>query len=125
VTNALRSPTPVWCLLAAAIIGVGAYCATPTCLWSGRVTLHDRERALQDNLSIIRDRILQFRKDRGRYPESLDQLVKGGYLRKVPQDPFAHFPNAWRLDRNDVGGIIAVRSRSDALSRLMSRYSEW
>ncbi len=39
------------------------------------------------NLTIMRDAIDKFQGDRGRYPNSLEELVSAKYLRAVPVDP--------------------------------------
>jgi general secretion pathway protein G len=39
------------------------------------------------SLSVMRDAIDKFHGDRGRYPNSLDELVSTRYLRAVPVDP--------------------------------------
>jgi general secretion pathway protein G len=39
------------------------------------------------NLTIMRDAIDKFQGDRGRYPNSLEELVSAKYLRAIPIDP--------------------------------------
>lgn len=39
------------------------------------------------SLSVMRDAIDKFHGDRGRYPDSLEELVSTRYLRSVPVDP--------------------------------------
>lgn len=39
------------------------------------------------NLTVMRDAIDKFHGDRGRYPNSLDELVGAKYLRAIPVDP--------------------------------------
>lgn len=39
------------------------------------------------NLTILRDAIDKFQGDRGRYPNSLEELVSAKYLRAIPVDP--------------------------------------
>src|SRR4030095_8251878 len=47
-----------------------------------------REAVLRDDLSKMRSLIDQFAADKGRLPQSLDELVSEGYMREVPVDPF-------------------------------------
>ncbi len=46
-----------------------------------------RETVLKENLFQIRHAIDQFAADKGKPPQSLDDLVKGEYLREKPIDP--------------------------------------
>jgi general secretion pathway protein G len=92
---------------------------------NGRTLRLHREQVLRDDLVTLRSALSQFRRDRGRPPESLDQLVTGNYIRKIPSDPFTRSPATWRVDRDDNGDIIQIRSASDAQSTLYSRYSDW
>src|SRR5262249_38659416 len=48
---------------------------------------HAKEATLKQDLNIMRDAIDKFHGDRGRYPETIDELVTMRYLRNVPQDP--------------------------------------
>ncbi|MCA1624507.1 MAG: type II secretion system GspH family protein [Acidobacteria bacterium] len=46
-----------------------------------------REAVLQQNLDTMRRSIDQYGADKGKLPQSLDDLVTGGYLREKPIDP--------------------------------------
>jgi len=52
---------------------------------------------LMENLRTTRDAIDKFYGDKGRYPNSLDELVSSQYLRGLPVDPTAQGPNAWTI----------------------------
>lgn len=54
-----------------------------------------KETVLHSNLSITRDALDKFYGDTGRYPDSLDELVKKKYLRALPLDPIADSTNLW------------------------------
>ncbi len=54
-----------------------------------------RENSLRSSLAVMRNAIDQFAADRGRYPESLEELVEARYLRQVPQDPFTGRQDSW------------------------------
>ena len=54
-----------------------------------------RENSLRTSLGVMRDAIDQFEADKGRYPESLDELVSARYLRSVPTDPLTDSASTW------------------------------
>lgn len=71
-----------------------------------------REQVLQSNLAAMREAIDKFHGDRGRYPDTLEDLVTQRYLRAIPVDPFTESPT-WVVvaPRNaDKGGVIDVQS---------------
>src|ERR1041385_731498 len=53
-----------------------------------KTIMHTREAVLKEDLRSMRMLIDQFAADKGRLPQSLDELVSDGYMREVPQDPF-------------------------------------
>src|SRR6201989_642017 len=53
-----------------------------------KTIMHTREAVLRDDLYKMRSLIDQFAADKGRLPQSLDDLVSEGYMREVPLDPF-------------------------------------
>src|SRR4030095_5420305 len=53
-----------------------------------RTITHTREAVLRDDLFKMRSLIDQFAADKGRLPQSIDELASEGYLREVPVDPF-------------------------------------
>lgn len=72
-----------------------------------------RETALKENLKVMRVTIDKFYSDKGRYPESLGELVEKKYLRSVPVDPFTETDTAWIVlasQDNDKKGIVDVKS---------------
>ena len=52
-----------------------------------RSVQHARETVLKENLWQMRRTIDQFAADKGRLPQSIDELVEAGYLREKPVDP--------------------------------------
>lgn len=58
---------------------------------------HSREVALKQTLMVVRDAIDKFVADTGRYPETLNELVDRGYLRKAPLDPITERSDTWIL----------------------------
>ena len=91
-----------------------------------------KEAVLKHNLAILRERLDQFRADRNKYPSSLQDLVQGGYLREIPEDPMTG-AEEWEevftdFDPNEPEaepGIHDVRSRSEESGSDGKSYSEW
>src|SRR5512147_309570 len=59
-----------------------------------------REAVLRDDLRKMRGLIDQFAADKGRLPQSLDDLVSAGYMREIPEDPFTG-KKEWQQDMGD------------------------
>jgi general secretion pathway protein G len=90
-----------------------------------------REAVLRNDLFQMRRLIDQYAVDRGSLPKSLDDLVRAGYLRELPEDVFTGQQD-WVVvigdDPNlseDLDGIIDVHSASLATSREGTAYKEW
>ena len=92
--------------------------------------LHAREKILRDNLYQLRKMIDVYGADRAALPQSLDDLVKAGFLREIPDDPMTGKKD-WKIDIGDdpnqpgKKGIANVRSASTAKSSEGTPYSEW
>lgn len=72
-----------------------------------------RDTVLRENLRVLRITLDQFHGDRGRYPESLQELVALRYLHAVPVDPVTRSSRSWVLiaPRDGQGaGVADVRS---------------
>ncbi len=96
-----------------------------------KTIMHTREAVLRDDLFKMRSLIDQFAADKGRLPQSLDELVSEGYIRDVPVDPFTGQKD-WALttgdDPNSMSGetgIVDVHSASAEVSTEGTPYSEW
>ena len=91
-----------------------------------------REAALKENLMTLRTVIDQYTLDKLRAPQSLDDLVSAGYLRRLPND-ITDKNTTWRVEYEDVllspdqseSGIVDVHSGSDAISLEGTPYSSW
>jgi prepilin-type N-terminal cleavage/methylation domain-containing protein len=89
-----------------------------------------RESALLSTLTVLRDAIDRFAADRGRYPDSLEELVATRYLRKLPVDPVTGESDGWVLltppPDSHLGGKLAdVRSGAAGRARDGALYAEW
>lgn len=72
-----------------------------------------KETVLRQNLAQIRDALDKYYADRGRYPDTLDDLVERKYLRRPPVDPVTESTSTWVLlppDDTSKGGVSDLRS---------------
>ncbi|KFB69752.1 prepilin-type N-terminal cleavage/methylation domain-containing protein [Candidatus Accumulibacter vicinus] len=63
-----------------------------------------KEAVLSENLHIVRETIDKFYGDKGRYPESLEELVSEKYLRALPHDPVTGSAGTWTIVAPDEAG---------------------
>jgi general secretion pathway protein G len=95
--------------------------------------LRTKESVLKSNLFTLRTVIDEYTFDKGKAPQTLQDLVTEGYLRQVPVDPITGSSETWKLIIEDVltatsstePGIFDVRSGSDQKSLEGTPYSEW
>ena len=95
-----------------------------------RAVENAREASLRTSLNVMRDAIDKFAADKGRYPDSLDELVAKGYLRKVPEDPVTGQPDSWQMlppapDSAMRGEVADVRSGATGRAQNGQPYSAW
>jgi general secretion pathway protein G len=91
-----------------------------------------RESVLRSNLSTLRSVISQYTLDKQKAPQSLDDLVQGGYLRQIPVDPMTRQTN-WEVKEEDVmmsvdqqePGIWDVHSAGSGIASDGTAYSTW
>lgn len=92
-----------------------------------------KETILRQNLFTMRTVIDEYTYDKGKAPQTLDDLVQAGYLRKIPIDPISGTDQGWRIIMEDASnsvnqaepGIFDVRSGTDKTSLEGTPYSEW
>jgi type II secretion system protein G len=89
-----------------------------------------REAALKSSLTTLRDAIDQFSADRGRYPDSLAELVRERYLREQPEDPLTRRRDSWVAVRPPPdtalpGRVFDVRSGAAGRARDGRLYADW
>ncbi len=92
-----------------------------------------QEAVLRENLFRMRDVIDQFYADRQKYPQSLEELVEGQYLRAIPKDPFTGSADTWQPVEAEPDpanpaselGIVNVKSGSERTALDGSKYAEW
>lgn len=89
---------------------------------------HAKEVALKENLKVMRLSIDRFHGDKGRYPESLVELVEAHYLRAVPPDPITDSATTWvvvPVDDPEYEGIADVSSGAQGVAKDGSAFAEW
>ena len=96
-----------------------------------KTIMHARETILSYDLDTMRKLIDQYAADKGKLPQSLDDLVAAGYMREVPKDPITDNKD-WNIVTGDDPysteggtGITDVHSSSSEVSTSGTPYSEW
>ena len=91
-----------------------------------------RESVLRNDLFELRKLISQYTLDKQKAPQSLEDLVSGGYIKAIPKDPMTNETN-WEVVQEDTlltvdqqdPGISDVHSASNAVSSDGTAYSSW
>ena len=96
-----------------------------------KTIMHARETILSYDLDTMRKLIDQYAADKGKLPQSLDDLVAAGYMRDVPKDPITDNKD-WNIVTGDDPysseggtGVTDVHSSSSEVSTSGTPYSEW
>ncbi|MCA1633738.1 MAG: type II secretion system GspH family protein [Acidobacteria bacterium] len=110
-------------LVILAMVAIGMYSKT---------VLAAKEATLRQDLHTMNRMLDQYAADKGKLPQSLEDLVGAGYLPEIPIDPITDQKD-WVLEFGDdpsatdsSQGVVRVRSAAtDASSDGTSRYNEW
>ena len=94
---------------------------------------HAREATLKQDLMVMRQSIDNYTLDKQAAPQSLDDLVQAGYLRKVPTDPMtgasdwvAQYDSVVLSPEQTSTGMVDVHSNSTRVSPFENTpYNEW
>ena len=96
-----------------------------------KTTMHARETILRHDLVTMRKLIDQYSADKGKLPQSLDDLVSAGYMREIPKDPITDNKD-WTIETGDDPysteggtGVTNVHSSASEVSTDGTPYSEW
>ena len=87
-----------------------------------------KEAVLKENLNQMREAISRYYADKGKYPESLDNLASDKYLRSVPLDPITESRGTWLVLRPEdpqKGGVYDVKSGAAGKAIDGSEFSTW
>ena len=96
-----------------------------------KTIMHAREAVLRDDLFKMRSLLDQYAADKGKLPQSLDDLITEHYMRELPVDPFTGqkdwTPSTGEDPNSTEGGqgVIDVHSASPDVSSEGTPYSEW
>ena len=98
-----------------------------------KTIIRSKESLLRSNLFTMRTVIDEYTIDKGKAPQSLQDLVQEGYLRAVPSDPITGSEDTWKVIMEDAmtsvnqtePGIFDVRSGSDKIGLDGTPYSNW
>lgn len=89
-----------------------------------------RETVLKENLWQMRRAIDQYGTDKGKPPQSLDDLVKGNYLREKPVDPITEKPEWQEITgeskiKPDEQGLLDVKSQAEGEDGDGKKYQDY
>ncbi len=92
-----------------------------------------KEAVLRQDLFAMRSVIDQYTLDKGKAPQSLQDLVQAGYLKEIPKDPFTDSNDSWSVEQEDVllsvdqdePGISDVHSGANGNASDGTPYSSW
>ena len=95
--------------------------------------IRSREAVLKEDLFRMNDAIDQYHADKGSYPQDIGSLVTGGYLRRVPKDPFTNSADTWVTEMSEpdpanpseTPGIAGVKSGAPGTGLDGTNYSDW
>ena len=125
IVNGKRGFTLIELLVVMTIIALLLTIAVPR--YFGSVD-RAKESVLRENLATIRESLDKFYADTGKYPASVEELVKLRYLRKVPIDPVTDSDNTWIVvppADPQKGGVYDVKSGAHGKARDGTLYSDW
>jgi general secretion pathway protein G len=112
------------------IIAILAAVAIPAYLSSIKAA---KEAVLKEDLHVMRGAIDAYTADKEKAPQSLDDLVQSGYLKKLPVDPMTHDSSTWVTSTDDTlenidqtePGVNDVHSGSQETGSDGQPYSAW
>ena len=89
-----------------------------------------KETALRTSLNTMRDAIDHYAADKGRYPDSLQELAEARYIREIPEDPVSGKRDEWvpiapPPDAQDKGNLYDVRSGAAGRASDGRLFADW
>jgi len=94
--------------------------------------IRSREAVLRQDLFTLRQVIDQYTLDKQKAPQSLEDLVQAGYIKKIPEDPMTGQTN-WEVEQEELvsaidqseTGINGVHSAFGGTATDGTTYSSW
>lgn len=125
--NPHRGFTLIELIVVLAIIALLASIVAPRYV---RTVDNAREASMRTSLNVMRDAIDKYVGDKGRYPDSLDELVKMGYIRQIPEDPVTGRRDSWQMlpppaDVRMAGNMADVRSGASGQGQNGVPFASW
>ncbi len=125
-----RGFTLVELMIVMTIIGILASIAIPSYI---RSVQKAKEAVEREDLHTMRTAIDSYTVDKGKAPQSLDDLVQAGYLKSIPNDPMTSRNDTWITSESDTmtdineteGGMDDVHSGSEGLASDGTTYNTW
>jgi general secretion pathway protein G len=96
-----------------------------------KTVLAAKEATLREDLYTMRKMIDQYAADKGKLPQSLQDLKSAGYIHEVPIDPFTEQADWYEEPGEDPGstsgeqGLVNVRSNAEGTGSDGTPYKEW
>jgi general secretion pathway protein G len=87
-----------------------------------------REAVLHQNLALLRDTLDKYYGDKGKYPDTLEDLVGAKYLRRIPLDPITESDASWVSIPPllpEMGGVSDVKSGSPGIALDGTSFQSW
>ena len=92
-----------------------------------------KEAVLREDLRVMRTAINSYTVDKEKAPQSLDDVVSGGYLKAIPKDPITGRTDTWVPSQTDTlstidqtqGGIDDVHSGAQQVGTDGTAYNTW
>lgn len=109
--------------------------ALATLLLGGCMTRGEMEERLHQDLLDLRAGIERYKGDKGQGPDTLDELVRAGYLKQIPKDPCTGKPD-WVVTtcehykaipdpQNPERGLCDVHSACKKENKQGAPYKDW
>jgi general secretion pathway protein G len=92
-----------------------------------------KEAVLHEDLAVMRTAIDSYTVDKQKAPQTLEDLVTGGYIKAVPKDPITGRSDTWMVTQSDTlssidqtdSGIDDVHSGAQETALNGTAYNTW
>ena len=88
-----------------------------------------KEAVLRTDLNVMREAIDKYYGDKGKYPDTIDDLVTHRYLRALPRDPITDSNATWIVvpppDETIKGKVNDVKNGAEGNALDGTPYKEW